>query len=109
MFFSEKNLFIKHLTNRIIRSYLIDNEGLWLQFDNDASFVIDNNYIILNSKESEHKDLIWSKVVKIEQTKELFRLNLNNDIIIEVWLKDEDYNWPEALRLYLPNWQTIIE
>lgn len=94
--------------NHVIVNLQIDDEGVGIVFDSNLRLGIDNKYKILCSKESDYQDIIWCKVLKIKQTKDIFIIILTKNITIEVWLRDEDYNWPEAMQLVLPNGQIII-
>lgn len=94
--------------NHIIINLQVDNEWLGIVFDDNLRLGIDNKYKILWAKEPDYSDLIWCRVLKIKQMKDVFIMTLTNNISIEIWLKDDDYNWPEAMQLVLPNGQSII-
>ncbi len=75
-------------------------------FKNESILNVYNKYEILWTQDS--RKLIYSKVISVNLSKEKLTILLNNSCSIEIWLEDDDYNWPEAIELIFPDKQILI-
>ncbi|MGD0959772.1 MAG: hypothetical protein ABSB19_08200 [Methylomonas sp.] len=79
-----------------------------IRFEKGISLAIYNNFEINGLKKSDANNLIGIMLTDVYEDKNTIILNFENDVSLQIDLRDEAYTGPEALELWVPGKPIVV-